>query len=260
LLLTKMVMKKLLVLALAAVGSADRIDDRLNAVVNEANAAKNKAEAHKNNDWTFSERNSLATDAGYDWYNRAKDQLGNARTVLLSELWDDYEHHKEWEEKFRRWGGFRNEYARDVHRRAKDSFYSAYNDIEDMMSTLSGSPDVKLNLIFANEGGSGGTFRQLIITGSKQASSINTQLASTISASVRGPIGALMGSASASASAAMQSSFSQSSFAYRENEIEIDLSEPIYIYQVVGNFKTGGGEGITINGSHQIFNSPINQA
>jgi len=252
-----MLVKKLLALTLCFVTKADKIDDALNGLANKANGLKNTAEGYKRSHGGA--RNDLATEAAHDFYNRARAKTWTARPDLLNALWGDYKHHEHWEGRFRNWGGHRNGYAEYVHREAKNAFYNTHRSVDDMMSNLAYQPTVRLNLIFSNQGGSGGFYKKKVITGSKQASSINKKLASSITAGVKGPLGALTGSLSATASAELSTSFSSSSFEYKEEELNIDLSKPMYIYQVVGNFMTKGGEALTINGNYRILSAPAQQ-
>jgi len=250
-----MLVKKLLALTLCLVTKADKVDDALNGLVNRANDLKNDAEGYKRSHGGA--RNDLAAEAAHDFYNRARAKTTMARSDLLKAIWNDYKHHENWEGKFRNWGGHRNGYAENVHKKAKDAFYTTHRSVNSMMSSLAYDPVVRLELIFSNQGGSNAKITKKIITGSQQSSSINKQLASTITARVKGPIGALTGSMSASASAAIQTSFSQSSYEHKEDTIELWLNKPIYIYQVVGHFMTGAGEALTINGNFRIFSEPV---
>jgi len=249
-----MLVKKLLALTLCFVTKADKIDDALNGLVNKANGIKNTAEGYKRSHGGA--RNDLATEAAHDFYNRARAKTWTARPDLLNALWGDYKHHEHWEGKFRNWGGHRNGYAEFVHKEAKNAIYNTHRSVDDMMSNLAYAPKVRLNLIFSNQGGSSGYYKKKITTGSKQASSINKKLATSITAGVEGPLGALTGSLSATAAAELATSFSSESFENREEEINIDLSKPMYIYQVVGDFMTKGGQALTINGNYRILSAP----
>jgi len=129
-----MILKSLLLFTLLGLTAADRISDVLNENLNLARSNRDEAQGYLDSWDLFSNRrNKLARDAGNDWVSRANSRKVTPRTILLDELWKDYEHHAHLEQKFREWGGHTNGYAAFIHERARDSFRVTYGTIKNLM-------------------------------------------------------------------------------------------------------------------------------
>lgn len=247
-------LKILLALALFVVANANKTDDVVDDLI--YNARKEKDAVTR---WYRKEpkdRNKFASKAVHYYYHRAKDLKGVDHENLLATIWSYYQEHKKQAGYYRSWGGWNHQYAEDVHTRAMNEFYDAYNKIKQLDSSLASSC-LQLELVFSNQGGSKGTITEKVFRGSKQASSITKELSVAISASVGGFFKSLTGSLSSDVSTYFSSTSNFESYSHYEKTVTIDLSKPIYIYQVVGSFKTQGDYSIFIRGTEQIFSEPI---
>jgi len=256
-----MIINKLLVLSICAVAGANKVDDALRVFVNNARNTKSSVDRYYRKDGGA--RNQHAADAANDFYNRAREKQSAANQFgynrLLTLIWADYEHHKKWENQFRkwaRWDPWHNNYAKDTHKNAKNDFLDLYNKVDNLVSNMDKNqrPKVKTILLYANacEVGCGSGFMvEKYKKGSKQSSSITNKLSTKLTTQVN----LLIASISAEIGHEWAETLSQDSWEETEHELKINFDRPLFVYQIVGEFMTNAGQSIGINGGLRMFDT-----
>jgi len=199
-----------------------------------------------------SNRNKNAEQASRNNWEAAR---GMVLKMEINDLYNEmekyYHHCKHWEEQFREWGGFDNEYAELCHKDMKNWCYEAMTEIQKLTSSLTGPPAFQLKLLFSCDGKSKGEKILKMKKGSKVAGHWSAAFQAEVKASIGATIKAFTGSLDASIAPQVESSADVDSYEYQEEELTIQLDHPMYIYQVQTTVSTGAGD-ISMNGA-QIF-------
>jgi len=234
------------------------VDSVINELVGILEKDERETNEFRNNDgWTMDgRRNDLAFEAAEQNADKGRQLRMMNNSQVLGKMWEAYENSKDFEKKYRDWGGHDNGYAEQVHGRSKDAFYNAFLAVKKLQNTCADA-NFDLVLLFSTDGGSSGTKIVKVTTGHSEKTTISSDLTSSISASITGPLSVFTGTFNASVSASLKSSFETSSFENREDSMTINLNKPCYVYQVKGTVKNGLGSMFVLGGTIQCFDHDI---
>lgn len=203
-------------------------------------------------------RNNVAVKASSNQLERAKQLRMVGADGLVAQLNKNYQHAKDQENNYRKWGGHRNSYAEWCCKVAKDQFYDAYLIIKGLAeSVCEDCIDLDLSLVFSTTGGSSG-FREVTRdVGVTTTTTISSELSTSIKASMEVPIKMFTVGLESTVSMKLAASMTTVSYQKHKDTLRIELHKPAYVYQMVASVENGLGSMFSIGGNMVISDKPI---